>query len=87
MGTRSIYNDWNHIRAMQVFKMFLGAVGAVFLLAAVSGNSLDVCLQDLGCLKGTEMPGFQTDSFEAFLGIPFAQPPVGELRFKVLPSR
>ncbi|EDV37676.1 uncharacterized protein Dana_GF11292 [Drosophila ananassae] len=62
--------------------MLVRALGALFLLAAVSGDSLDVCLQDLGCLKGTEMPGFQTGSFESFLGIPFAQPPVGELRFK-----
>lgn len=67
--------------------MLVRALGALFLLAAVSGDSLDVCLQDLGCLKGTEMPGFQTGSFESFLGIPFAQPPVGELRFKVLSSR
>ncbi|KAH8327059.1 hypothetical protein KR074_001376 [Drosophila pseudoananassae] len=62
--------------------MLLGALGAVVLIAVVRGDSLDVCLQDLGCLKGTEMPGFQSGSFEAFLGIPFAQPPVGELRFK-----
>ncbi|TDG47048.1 hypothetical protein AWZ03_006485 [Drosophila navojoa] len=43
---------------------------------------LDVCLQDLGCLHGTLMPDSRQEQFEAFMGIPFAQPPIGELRFK-----
>jgi Carboxylesterase family len=42
-----------------------------------------VCLED-GCVRGKVMPGYQTENFEAFLGIPFAQPPVGALRFQVL---
>ncbi|XP_036668929.2 uncharacterized protein [Drosophila suzukii] len=61
--------------------LFVG-VGALFFLAAAFGDSLDVCLKDLGCLRGTHMPGYQKGEFEAFLGIPFAQPPVGPLRLK-----
>ncbi|BFG05267.1 venom carboxylesterase-6-like [Drosophila madeirensis] len=54
---------------------------AVCLRAATADN-LDVCLKDLGCLRGTHMPGYQGDEFEAFLGIPFAQPPVDSLRLR-----
>ncbi|XP_032586621.1 juvenile hormone esterase [Drosophila mojavensis] len=43
---------------------------------------LDVCLEDLGCLHGTLMPDSRQEQFEAFMGIPFAKPPIGELRFK-----
>ncbi|XP_001650480.3 venom carboxylesterase-6 [Aedes aegypti] len=39
-----------------------------------------VCIAD-GCLRGTFMKGYRTGLFEAFIGIPFAQPPVGKLRF------
>ncbi|XP_034477227.1 esterase E4 [Drosophila innubila] len=43
---------------------------------------LDVCLKDQGCLRGTMMPGYRGDAFEAFMGIPFAQPPIKDLRFQ-----
>lgn len=37
-----------------------------------------------GCYRGILMPGGHTKkSFEAFLGIPFAKPPLGDLRFAV----
>jgi len=50
---------------------------------ALSEKALIVCGSNLGCLKGTYMPGYQIKRFEAFLGIPYALPPVGELRFSV----
>ncbi|XP_030380518.1 cholinesterase 1 [Scaptodrosophila lebanonensis] len=43
---------------------------------------LDICLTDGSCLRGTLMPGYQKGEFEAFMGIPYAQPPIGDLRFR-----
>ncbi|KAM7346101.1 juvenile hormone esterase-like isoform 2-T2 [Cochliomyia hominivorax] len=40
-----------------------------------------VCVDNVGCLRGRLMRGYNIPSFEAFLGIPYALPPVGKLRF------
>ncbi|XP_017049857.2 uncharacterized protein LOC108093964 [Drosophila ficusphila] len=48
-----------------------------------------VCPPSVGCLKGTHRKGYQSERFEAFMGIPYALPPVGDLRFsnpKVIPK-
>lgn len=50
---------------------------------AITHKGLIVCGNSLGCLKGVYMPGYQIKRFEAYLGIPYALPPVGELRFSV----
>ncbi|XP_055603762.1 juvenile hormone esterase-like [Uranotaenia lowii] len=40
-----------------------------------------VCIQD-GCLRGRYLEGLSSKRYQAFLGIPYAKPPVGELRFR-----
>ncbi|XP_053687329.1 juvenile hormone esterase-like [Sabethes cyaneus] len=41
---------------------------------------LVVCIAD-GCLRGMTMEGWLEGPFEAFIGIPYAKPPIGKLRF------
>lgn len=41
-----------------------------------------VCTQN-GCIEGVAQPGYQIAEYEAFFGIPYAEPPVGDLRFAV----
>lgn len=52
------------------------------VLAVTEKDSPIVCYSD-GCVRGTTRPGYQSDSYEAFLGIPYAAPPIGNLRFAV----
>lgn len=44
-----------------------------------SGENPTICIAD-GCMQGKVMP---EESYEAFLGIPFAEPPLQHLRFAV----
>lgn len=37
----------------------------------------------LGTIKGTTMLSRDGNKFNAFLGVPYAKPPIGELRFQV----
>lgn len=41
-----------------------------------------VCTKS-GCVEGIAKTGYQVDEFEAFFGIPYAEPPIGNLRFAV----
>lgn len=41
-----------------------------------------VCTED-GCVEGRATPGYQIDEYESFFGIPYAEPPIGKLRFSV----
>lgn len=41
-----------------------------------------VCTAD-GCIEGRATPGYQIEEYESFFGIPYAEAPVGKLRFAV----
>ncbi|XP_067630054.1 juvenile hormone esterase-like isoform X2 [Eurosta solidaginis] len=45
-------------------------------------NEPEVCIDALGCVEGTLRPGNEVGRYDAFMGIPFAKPPIGDLRFK-----
>lgn len=51
------------------------------LLPVFTVSYPNVCM-DCGCIQGTYMNDTRHQPFDAFLGIPFAQPPVGSLRFR-----
>ncbi|XP_068151135.1 juvenile hormone esterase-like isoform X2 [Drosophila tropicalis] len=52
-----------------------------FISAENDYDFITICPK-VGCMKGRYMNGFQTSEFEAYMGIPYAQPPVGNLRFR-----
>ncbi|XP_001237725.3 juvenile hormone esterase [Anopheles gambiae] len=55
--------------------------GAVLVTVGGQLKHPRVCTDD-GCLLGTSMTDTKNLRFDAFVGIPYAKPPVGKLRFK-----
>lgn len=59
----------------------------IFLLLGnlIQGKLTDVVFTDKGPVQGERVRTAQNSSFEysAFRGIPYAKPPIGELRFQV----
>ncbi|XP_053687331.1 uncharacterized protein LOC128736857 [Sabethes cyaneus] len=45
-------------------------------------NGPRTCLADGGCLQGRYFSSQKGTRYEAYLGVPYARPPIGELRFK-----
>lgn len=46
-------------------------------------SDFDIVDTDLGRIRGIKKVSALGTSYTAFLGVPYAKPPIGELRFKV----
>ncbi|XP_017476573.1 PREDICTED: venom carboxylesterase-6-like [Rhagoletis zephyria] len=51
-------------------------------VATTKADAPEVCIDALGCIEGIYEPGNEVERYAAFYGVPFAKPPIGELRFK-----
>ncbi|XP_019538712.2 juvenile hormone esterase-like [Aedes albopictus] len=65
---------------MVILRFFL-LIGSCVIVSVLSELSAPrVCIDD-GCLKGKFFTSQKGNEYEAFLGVPYAKPPVGDLRF------
>lgn len=46
-------------------------------------SAFPIVCTTVGCVEGIATPGFQIEEYESFFGIPYAEPPVNNLRFAV----
>ncbi|XP_037041115.1 esterase E4-like isoform X2 [Bradysia coprophila] len=60
-------------------KVFVGVLAQGLLVALTVGQVIQI---EDGLILGREMESRSGATFNAFLGIPFARPPIGELRFR-----
>ncbi|XP_036332564.1 esterase SG1-like [Rhagoletis pomonella] len=51
-------------------------------VATTKADAPEICIDSLGCIEGIYEPGNEVERYAAFYGVPFAKPPIGELRFK-----
>ncbi|XP_077524768.1 acetylcholinesterase-like [Amblyomma americanum] len=66
---------------MKVTMLWMGVIFAALATTCGQEQSEDIVQTITGAVRGASVPT-TTSSVRAFLGIPFAEPPVGELRFK-----
>ncbi|EDW75956.2 uncharacterized protein Dwil_GK15211 [Drosophila willistoni] len=66
-----------------MLKLHLPLVYLCLYIGFISAQEFKIlCVPNVGCMKGRYMDGYQTEKFEAFLGIPYAEPPLGQRRFR-----
>ncbi|XP_049300078.1 uncharacterized protein LOC125772418 [Anopheles funestus] len=75
MGHRTV------MRLLLSISVFLAGWPSLFVFVTGQLKHPRVCTED-GCVLGTSMTDTTNIRFDAFVGIPYAQPPVGKLRFK-----
>lgn len=64
-------------------RQLVSVILGLLCLFQVKGDEYSEVVTSLGTIKGTRMTSYHGRPFYAFRGIRYAQPPVGELRFKV----
>uniref|UniRef100_A0AAG5DHC5 Carboxylic ester hydrolase n=1 Tax=Anopheles atroparvus TaxID=41427 RepID=A0AAG5DHC5_ANOAO len=69
------------MRSLLSLGVFLMACSGPSLVAVAQQTHSRVCIDD-GCLLGFRMADVNNLRFDAFVGIPYAKPPTGKLRFK-----
>lgn len=69
--------------SLNIWSIFFACSVLVIGQAIASDSDLLVELDHGGSLMGTSLKSFSGRQIRSFLGVPYAKPPVGELRFKV----
>jgi hypothetical protein len=64
-------------------KLFLTVSATILAIRAASPHNAPTAHVQQGTLTGTYLTSRYGRKFAAFQGIPYAQPPIGDLRFKV----
>uniref|UniRef100_A0A1L8DJA1 Carboxylic ester hydrolase n=1 Tax=Nyssomyia neivai TaxID=330878 RepID=A0A1L8DJA1_9DIPT len=65
---------------MEISNRYTISLILLMIVGEILCNSL-VCIQDDQCLSGKIMSGTKGKKFDAFFGIPYAKPPIGDLRY------
>ena len=81
-----ILNQWIersqlHVN-MKQFVVLLYALSA-FYVELCNSQEVVIDVKPLGQVRGSKMSTVSDREFYAFRGIPYAEPPIGDLRFKV----
>ena len=78
MHESNVAQSQHTMKAPFIFKVLLAWSGLNATVVALSTNDAPVVTIKNGTYYGKHLPSFNQD---VFLGMPFAQPPVGDLRF------
>lgn len=64
--------------------LVVAVIISILINSSVTQDHPVACINSNACINGTTIPSTDLDdAFEAFFGIPYAQPPTGNLRFAV----
>ena len=77
--------NMNCTRAMDKAMKTLSLIVILCVSAAISADQPKVKVYN-GLLEGTYEQSYNGRTYSSFWGIPYAKPPVGELRFEVMSS-